>query len=229
MELKNAEILPGVVETADDPNRIGRVKATVPGWFDKESIPLDLMPWIMPFTMSGHQSFSMLQKGSKIWVLKNKDAYAEYWYIPMYEMQDSSQAFLNEKYEDSPEIISYRNNGGIVSSITYDDTDGYLIRIGSNSWNFRPNGDLITNNASGNIHSKGSVIHLGSDSEEYEAAVKGDSLFDVLDTLQNDLNALSEAASKNPKTANLTMPFRNASKNLQNGIQSIKAKNTKVN
>ena len=50
MKLSNCEIRPGVVVTADDPKKMGRIKAVVPGWFNNASMHEEDMFWIAPFT-----------------------------------------------------------------------------------------------------------------------------------------------------------------------------------
>ena len=59
MKLSNCEIRPGVVVTADDPKKMGRIKAVVPGWFNNASMHEEDMFWIAPFTSgSGYQRVS---------------------------------------------------------------------------------------------------------------------------------------------------------------------------
>ena len=72
MTLADFELTPGIVITSDDPENLGRVKAASPGIFDTNTMSQDDMFWISPFMMTGQQSFSKLEIGSKIWILHNK-------------------------------------------------------------------------------------------------------------------------------------------------------------
>lgn len=66
MKLSNCEIRPGVVVTADDPKKMGRIKAVVPGWFNNASMHEEDMFWIAPFTSgSGYQRVSKCIEGQK--------------------------------------------------------------------------------------------------------------------------------------------------------------------
>ena len=81
MKLNNCEIRPGVVVTADDPKKMGRIKAVVPGWFNNASMHEEDMFWIAPFTSgSGYQRVSKCIEGQKVWVLHDSTNEYEYYY-----------------------------------------------------------------------------------------------------------------------------------------------------
>ena len=86
MKFSDAEILPAVVVDNKDPKNIGRIKVAIPGKWDTASICVQNLPWVMPLTQSGYQSFSKQTNGSKVWVINNKANLHEYWYIPMFDM-----------------------------------------------------------------------------------------------------------------------------------------------
>lgn len=229
MELSNVEVLPGVIDDANDPKHLGRVKATVPGLFNKQSIPEDVIPWINPMCMtSGYQSFSKLAKGTKIWVLINKDSSSEFWYIPMYEIQTAPQQWLDDNYSNNPEVLMWRT-GLSTASLTYDDENGFIFKIGNNSWQMKPGGDFITINADGRIKSEGGHVYTGKDDADYEPAVMGNKLNSTLAELSKDLSKLGNAASSSPYTQTLTQPLLDASTKLSDALQTLLAENSSVN
>ena len=93
MKLSNCEIRPGVVVTADDPKKMGRIKAVVPGWFDNSSMNEEDMFWIAPFTSgSGYQRVSKCLEGQKVWVLHDSTNEYEYYYVTMWETNINTTA-----------------------------------------------------------------------------------------------------------------------------------------
>jgi electron transport complex protein RnfC len=103
MKFNETELLPGVVIDVNDPKKLGRVKATVPTLFDEAVMNREGMPWIYPLTMTGYQGFSKLMAGSKIWVFKQQSKPREFWYIPMFELNQNTRTVL-ENYEE-PEVL----------------------------------------------------------------------------------------------------------------------------
>ncbi len=103
MKLSECEILPGEIIEVEDPKHIGRVKASVPTWFDSSVMDKEALPWIYPFGMCGYQRFSKMEKGRKIWVLHNHENDLEYWYWPMFEEIDITKPII-DKY-DSTEVL----------------------------------------------------------------------------------------------------------------------------
>ena len=128
MTLGDFEILPGVVIKTDDPLNQGRVKACAPGLFDTSTMEVDDLFWINPFMMIGQQSFSKMELNSKIWILHNPANYFEYWYIPMFEINENSPEVMNM---NSDVLLSRSINGDIVQ-LYYSKEEGFNLNIGNN-------------------------------------------------------------------------------------------------
>ena len=138
------EFVPAVIIDNNDPMNYGRVKVTAPGIFNGNNTDPDLLPWCYPWIMIGNASYSSLEKGTKVWLLKNKKRQDECWYIPMHELYKSAQEYVEQHEADNPEIISSQNNGGENDSITYNKKDGYTITSGGSTINSSNNGASVS-------------------------------------------------------------------------------------
>ena len=185
MNLFNAEMLPGVVHNTNDEKHLGRVQAVVPGLFDNSVMDDEALPWIRPLMTFGYQTFSKMPVGAKIWVLQNKDNYNEFWYIPMFETNNTVKEFLNENESLDTEVLFWRNNG---AKMTYDNNNGYLIENNSGQVAVKANGevDIKSSNSSG-ISVTPSQITIGANQEKLEPSVHGDALVDVLEQFKSIL------------------------------------------
>ena len=99
-----------------------------PGLFDTSVMEMDDLFWINPFMMIGQQSFSKMELNSKIWILHNPANYFEYWYIPMFEINDNSPEVMNM---NSDVLLSRSINGDIVQ-LYYSKEEGFNLNIGNN-------------------------------------------------------------------------------------------------
>ena len=143
--------------------------------------------------MMGNSSYASYEKGSKVWVIRNKKRQDENWFIPMYELQSLSQQYVNENSDKKPEVISMRTNGGGNSSMTYDHGNGYNISTsgsgGSTGVNVGTNGKTTVSAGTSAVKVENSGVTLGASSGDGEPAVLGNQLKDLLNDI---LNALSE-------------------------------------
>lgn len=227
MTLSNCELIPSVIYDTNDPLKLGRIKCVVPGFIDNSTMSLENMPWVRPLDMGRHQSFSKPVKGFKVWVLINKANYNEYWYIPFFEYNDISKEYLDSTYEDQPEIIISHNNGGNHAMLTYDEKNGYNIKLGQHHIELHPNGHISILGGEMEVDIDGE-IKIGKKDGDYKRAVKGEPLKNILDELHQYFGELQTAASNNPFTAHLATGFGMCTNALAN-TQSILADKVKVN
>lgn len=195
MNLSDYEFFPGSIIKVDDPKYLGRVKAIVPTVFDT-SMNEEGLPWIYPFTMSGYQRFSKMKEGSKIWVLKNKTNYTEFWYIPMFELNEDTRNLNggdDDVYSDS-EVLLSRNLGTMSVYVYFNKKDGIMIQYGDNNFiNINPDSEIILNAGDGKILISGNHVYVG-DGEKGEPAVLGNKLVTLLNELSGKLSEASSAA-----------------------------------
>ena len=131
------------------------------------------------------QTFSKMPVGAKIWVLQNKDNYNEFWYIPMFETNNTVKEFLNENETLDTEVLFWRNNG---AKMTYDNNNGYLIENNSGQVAVKANGEVdIKSSNSSAISVTPSQITIGASQEKLEPSVHGDALVDVLEQFKSIL------------------------------------------
>lgn len=227
MNLSDYEFYPGSIIDVDDPKQIGRVKANVPTVFDP-SMNSDGLPWIYPFTMPGYQRFSKMMEGSKIWVLRNRNNYQEFWYVPMYELTDDSKELMkDDNYEDA-EILMSRKMGNVSVYIYYNSTDGIMIKYGDDNYiTINTDSEVILQAGKGQVKISGNHVYLG-DGEKGEPAVMGDKLYTALSNLANNLSMAASAGMSIPYTMPMAQCVQQAASGLTGDIAGIKANNTSV-
>ena len=219
MTLGDFEILPGVVINADDPLKQGRVKACAPGLFDTSNMEMDDLFWINPFMMIGQQSFSKMELNSKIWILHNNANYFEYWYIPMFEINENSP----EVMDMSADVLLSRSINGDTVQLYYSKEDGFNLNIGSNHIKLSSNAKLDMVAGSAQITANESGINLQQKDQELHPAAKADEIISALNTFCIDLTSVANAAIGNPFTACLGVPLMNAVRKLQPKLDSFKS------
>ena len=230
MNLSDYEFFPGSIIDVEDPKYLGRVKAIVPTVFDT-SMNKDGLPWIYPFTMAGYQRFSKMQKGSKIWVLKNKTNYTEFWYIPMFELTADTRDLMGgdeEKYSES-EVLLNRTMGSMSVKIYFNTNDGIKIQYGDNNHiTINPDGEAIMQAGNGVVKISGNHVYTG-DGEDGEPAVMGDKMKTLLDNLSTNLAQCSNAAmSLYMPCPGLVSALQKASSDISKDSMELLAKNTNV-
>ena len=224
MTLGDFEIIPGVVIDANDPLNEGRVKACAPGLFDTSEMDKEDLFWINPFMMIGHQSFSRLEINSKIWILHNVNNYFEYWYIPMFEINENAPKVQNS----NADIMLSRSINGETVQLYYSPDDGYNIVIGENRLQLSSEGDFNVVASDAVITANSDGIKLSKYNSDIYSATKAEPLINILNEFCIDLETLSMTASANPYTANLSVPLFQASSKLQKALQSIKSDFVKI-
>jgi len=224
MTLGDFEIIPGVVISNEDPLNQGRVRACAPGLFDTSTMDIDDLFWINPFMMMGHQTFSKLEINSKIWILHNVNNYFEYWYIPMFEINENAPQVHNE----NADIMLSRSINGNTVQLYFSPENGYNIVIGENRVQLSSDGDF-------NVVAQDAVISANSDgikltkynSDTY-SATKAEPLISALNGFCADLQTLSMTAVANPWTASLGVPLYQAVIKFQKQLQGIKSDFVKI-
>lgn len=228
MKFKDIELLPGVVTNVNDPKFQGRVKATVPTLFDGTIMSDEGLPWIYPLSMIGYQGFSKLMEGSKIWVLRIKNDYKMFWYIPMFEMNANTKEILSNAYNE-PDILISRSAGDESIYIYYTDADGLKMQIGNSEINIARDKTIYIKGGETaiTVNNEGKIT-IGKNDTEFEPAILGNKLVDTLSQLASDLQQVSSVASGNVVDV-IKMPMNTAGTNLANAVESLKAINTFIN
>lgn len=214
------EFLPAVVVETDDPLHYGRIKVSALGAYDANKSPASHLPWCYPFTMIGNASYASYEKGSKVWLFRNKKRQDENWFIPMYELHDDAQSFINNtSHSNKPEVISMRNNGGGKSSITYDHGGGYNISTsgssGGASVNVGTDGTTTISGGGSSVSTGSSGVTLGTPGENEHPAVLGDNLKKIIDSFFTIFQMFANVLMKDDTLAS------NACVMLNNAILSL--------
>ena len=231
MRLEDVELLPSVIISDIDPKKLGRVKCTVPGYLNGETMSVANMPWVYPLTMSGYQSFSRPIKGQKVWVMKNLKNEKEYWYFPMFELNKASKEYLDGPYgQDHPEIVYARNSGGSSATLTYDDSGGFNMTVNRHHIQVMHDGTVDITGGSGSVRIKSGVVYTGTAEDGYEPALMGRKVNKCLSKLSAQLKALATKAQADPHTAILAQGFRDAADTISpSALNECLCKSTEVN
>lgn len=224
MTLADFELNPGIVITSDDPENLGRVKASSPGIFDTETMSEDDMFWISPFMMTGQQSFSKLEIGTKIWILHNKNNYYEYWYIPMFEINENSPNVQSE----SADVLMARSEKGNLNQIYYSPEEGYNIVNGENKIQLNQLGNLNIKTNETNITTTPDNISLTKNGVDIQSATLAEPLIDICNLLCESLYKLTIVSALNPYTANQAPMLYDIHNTLQENINKIKSNVVKI-
>ena len=231
MDLSNFDLIPAVIDNANDPEKLGRVKCTIPGVTDNSMICDENMPWVHPLTMSSYQQFSNPMQGQKVWVLVDKEDNKNLWYIPLFEYIDITEDFVKEKYNNNAEVVFARNLGGQKAMMTYDDKDGIILELRDAKIHVQQDGDIELKSHDSYVKIEGGVVYCGKgeDLGGYAQAVKGEQLKSVLTQLQTGIFALQTACGNFPWTSHLVPAVQKMHSSLNNLDPKILCDNTKVN
>jgi len=228
MKFSDYEFFPGVITKVDDPKYIGRIKATVPTIFDS-SMNEDGLPWIYPFTMiGGHQGFSKMREGSKVWVIRNTKNRNEFWYVPMFELTESTSELVKEDNYDDATVLISRDNGGGSVYVYYNQTDGMMIKYGDNNMiNINPESQITIQAGDAKVLLKDNHVYIG-DGKDGEPAVLGDQLKDLLSTFFNNLQTAAGSATLIHGAKPYATAVTNAASIAKASLDKILCQNTNV-
>lgn len=229
MNLKDFDIVPGVIINVDDPLKLGRVQCAAPGLFDPSVMDADVIPWCMPMQMNKYQMFSKPMKNAKVWIYNNKKNYNEFWYTNMFEMIDVTKQIVDEKYDHDLELIMSRKTVDGCVQISYDDIDGIRLKINEDCINLRPNGDIQCHGAGGEMNIIGGHVYTGNEDGEYEPMVLGNKLVEILAEMSKQFDVLYNSCMSGELA-----PLRSGFMKLkcltaESNSQKVKAKNSSVN
>lgn len=254
MNLSACKTVVSVIVNVNDPNKEGAVQCNIPGHLDDAAVPKNIMPWVKPLMMGRTQSFTKPQVGDKALVLINDGNDKEYWYVLLNEPHQLLKTYLNAKYDKNPEVLFCQDHGDKQILFTYDDEDGFVMRIGDNILALRPDGKVdMSSGQSVGVGISGDKIQLGSSgstgpgasggsssggggsssgggggqSKHFVPAVLSDKLGEKLKKLQTGFDKLAIAAEASPYTAKLIDAIKECSAAL-NDIEEINSDTVQI-
>lgn len=208
-ELIDYYIIESVVEYNDDPFKIGRIRCSIPGVISHETTPKEALPWVRPFKMYCYQTFTKPLVGQKVWVMVNKSNYNEFWWFPFYETIDIVQGYLNEYYDETPDVFHAREDFVTPVMHTWDDKQGYKWVIAEDYIDFFPTREFKLKVNECNINVVDNIIQVGGDGEgEYEPAIMGNKHEDWRKDLKSKCMDVAKAAGQSSYTMHLVTPLQ---------------------
>lgn len=195
MNLADYELLPGIISSTNDPQKIGRLKVSVPGGESLSNCQLDAIPWCYPISMTGtYQGFTKLVEGGKVWVLRNKLNRFEMWYWPMFELNPNTEEIVSGY--DNTEVLVSRDLGGSNVYIYYTDGQGIVLSIGTSKININNKGEIVlTSNNKGKITIAEDKVLLNADDLTLNA-VSCQPLTEALKGILSCFNSILSIANK---------------------------------
>lgn len=230
-DLEDYYIVSGTVEYNDDPMNFGRCKCNIPGFIHEPTTSKDAMPWIRPFKMNNFQSFSKPQRGQHAWIMISKTNYNEMWWMPTHETSPLVQEYLDENYDNQPDIIAARASGQGMAMITFDDNNGYKIGIGEDFVNVGMDRSITLKAEQASLQIKGGKVlaGVGDNDGEYQPVVLYQNFNEWCNNLLNAINNLLAAVSAAQHlTGHLISPVSNL-RNAVNTKTIVPSKNFKAN
>lgn len=226
MLLADCELVPAVVTNTKDKLKLGRIKCVIPGYVDSTFSDYN-KPWVRPLFMNKHQQFSKMMPGYKVWVLVNKSNYNEYWYIPLFEMNDVTKKYLDDVYDDDqPEVIISHNNGGSHPLFTYDEKNGFSERIGNDHIDLHPDSHISLLSKETEVDING-IVKIGQVNGDYQKAVMGDNLKKLLQQISSICTTAAGACSGVESGARLG--FQQIAQVINEALGTLCCNNVKVN
>lgn len=194
IKFEDIEIMPGCVIKNDDPKKLGRIKVSVPLWFNTETMHINAINWVYPMLMQRFQSFSKMELGRKVWVLHEKTNYYDYQYIPMFEINDDLKKILETSYNNT-EVVFSRCKGDVTAQLYFNDDEGIISKYGNAYTAVTAENDIKLSDGECTIGVIGSQVHLGKEANDKEPAVMGITLKNLLISLVNKLIESAQAFS----------------------------------
>ena len=225
MDFADYEFLPGTVINVDDPEKRGRIKACVPTWFDTSVMQEEALPWIVPGSMGGYQRFSKLEMGSKVWVIHKKKSNKEYWYLPMFELDDKTQEIVNDY--NAPEILLSRSDGNSGVYVYYNTKDGLVLKNGDLEVILNNNKEIHVTDGTTSFDLSGSKVTIGNGNNN-QSTLMGEDVKDLLMQLSNDLLAIGQKMTPNPYTSFVAPDFIKCSTQMKQKCSNILSDTVKI-
>lgn len=226
MELKDCELLPGIIINVDDPEKRGRIKASVPTLFDTSVMDEEAIPWIELGISPGYQRFSKMECGAKVQVLRNKKNHLEYYYFPIPNINSDTQESIGDA--SSSEVLLARNNGQSGSCyIYYNDKEGIILKLGELKIQLNPNKEIHITDGKSSFNIVGGNITIGTN-EQLEKAVLGEKLKDLIQQLGGDLVTIGSSMSSMPFVSPLGEQFIKTGSDVQEKCNNILSDTVKI-
>lgn len=226
MKLADCEVLPGIVINVSDPEKRGRIKASVPTWFDTETMDEEALPWIEHGPSSGYQRFSKLENGTKVYVFRNLKNKKEFYYLPMLDFNDDTKSVIGD-YTSSEVLLSRTTGPSGSIFIYYNDKDGLVEKIGETSIQITPNKEVHISDGKSSINLVGGNITIGR-SEDLQQAVLGEKLKDLIQSLGGELFSVGTEMSSMPFVSPLGEKFIKMGTEAQNKANEILSDTVKI-
>lgn len=221
MKLANCEILPGVVVDANDPKKMGRIKAVVPGLFDNSTMDVEDMFWVIPFSCNGYQRVSKPMEGQKVWVLQDPSNEYEYYYIPRWESNTNT---VVAQQDDDYDVLVSRSGEVAGQQMYYSMQQGFVTRIGQIASTTMSQDGNIENLSNGvEVSIKSSKVYCGTKDQASHPMVLGDELYTLLGNLESGLNKTKQLAQANMYTSTLVPGLEACEKAIANILEKIKS------
>ena len=227
MNYSNCECTPAVVLSTKDPEHLGRIKCVIPGVLDNSTMSEENLPWIYPQAMGRYQSFSKPIEGQKVWIINNKANYNEYWYAPFFEYNEKTKEYLDQSYENNPEVIISRDFGENSALETFDDVNGFVTKFGNNHIVLEPSGRIECLNNGIQMEVQADAVKCGESGGSYEPTVKYTQLESLFNQLAGVFDNL-ETQTPKPYTSQYIGLFKQAA-SICREITKAKAPHCKVN
>ena len=229
---RDYEFIPAVVIENDDPLNYNRIKVTAPGTFNGNNTDIELLPWCYPWFMFGNATYSTMEKGSKVWLIKNEKRHDECWYLPMYELHTSAQEFINEHDIHKKSEMSYRNIGGGNDFIRWNNNASAEVESGKSNAHASKAGINLTSGSGGvNINNSGKVSIGPSGASESEPVILGYTLINKLDELTDIIITILNELEANVPDYSTVMAenLRNTCQELKSSFETILSETVTIN
>ena len=227
MKLSDCEVLPGIIINVADPEKRGRVKASVPTWFDTSVMDEEALPWIEPGPTSGYQRFSKMECGTKIYVFRNTKNNDEYYYLCMPNMNTDTDNAIGD-YASSEVLLSRSTGQSGSVFVYYNDKEGLVSKLGDTKIQITPNKEInITDNKS-SLNIVDGIITIGGNDKDKEYTVMGQTLQKLLTDLGGDLQNIGKTMSSMPFVSPLGEEFTNMGTDIQKKCADLLSNTVKI-
>ena len=227
VKFDNLRLIIGVVESNADPEKLQRLKVSVPGMFTKDTMDIEAFPWVYPFNSYGYQSYSSILPGTKVLIIYDITNYYSLWYLPYFCPSETTKGHINGETD----ILMCRNFGHGEGTIYQNTTEGLVIKFGDATINIDGENNINIFSGGKEFKISGGTCFCGEKDGTYEPMVMGQQLYKVLGKLAADLDFIGTAAQGSPYTMHLVPKITgagSAADNLKQGIKDILSDSVKV-
>ena len=226
MKLKDCELLPGIVINVDDPEKRGRIKASVPTLFDTSVMDEEALPWIELGISPGYQRFSKMECGAKVMVLRNTKNYLEYYYYPIPNINSDTQNNIGD-YSSSEVLMSRTSGPSGNVFVYYNDKEGLVLKYGELQVQLAPSKEIHITDGTSSFAIVGGNITIGKE-EQLEPSVMGEKLKDLIQGLGGDLVTIGTSMSSMPFVSPIGQQFIQMGTDVQTKANEILSDTVKI-